>query len=202
MCGGTPWQYPGMEKWKDIPGYEGYYQVSDAGRVRSLDREITNWCNGGQRKWIARGQILKQTLDPQGRWCVFFTRRGAKKKTLRVSTLVAEAFIGPRPVGLEVCHEDDDKDRNEVGNLYWGTREQNFADAVRNGHTPHGENSGHSKLTNEQVIFIFKTKGLDGHGCKRLSRKLGVSPQVINSIRNGTRWWRVTKGVKQNADAP
>lgn len=180
-----------MEVWKEIEGFEAMYEVSNFGNVRSLDRYIE--MPNPPRRALWKGRVLKQTLDPQGRRCVFLTRN-CNKKTMRVATLVAKAFLGPRPTGKEVCHRDDDKERNGVDNLYWGTREDNFADAVRNGHTPHGENNGNAKLTNEQVKFIWDTKGVPGCGCRKLSRLLGVNSNVINSIRKGNTWRRFTGG--------
>ena len=105
--------------WKPIGGWPNY-EVSSDGQVRSLPRER------------ARGGLLKQAVNARGYRYVGLSR-GAEVKRIRVHKLVAEAFLGPCPAGQEVRHLDDDKDRNCVENLAYGTRRQNAQDAVENG---------------------------------------------------------------------
>lgn len=107
-----------------VPGFEGY-EVSDLGRVRSLDREI--------RGRFYPGQVLSQTLDPKGYPVVTIGSRGSSRTPARVHVLVMLAFVGPCPPGLEVLHADDVKANNVLGNLRYGTRTSNQHDAVLNG---------------------------------------------------------------------
>ena len=113
------------ETWKSIPGYEGLYEVSDLGRVRSLDRIDT----AGRR---CKGRVLKPRPNEWNRYSVYLCKDGYNR-IRKVHQLVLEAFVGPRPEGYEACHKNDESTDNRLDNLYWGTREQNIADQKRNG---------------------------------------------------------------------
>ena len=114
------------EIWKDVAGYEGFYQVSNKGNVRSVDRGH-----------IRRGRVLKQGYNTGGYPQVSLSKNG-KSKTKTVHRLVAEAFL-PNPNGLpQVGRRDEDKDNNNVENLEWcdsmydmnyGTRTERLAQA-------------------------------------------------------------------------
>jgi hypothetical protein len=118
-----------METWLPVPGYEGYYEVSDQGRVRSMPRTLLR-VDG--RPLPLRGRILKPTPNTDGYLHVGLCR-GNKKRTRSVHALVLEAFVGPCPTGLEGCHENDVKSDNRLSNLRWDTRSANTYDRVRNG---------------------------------------------------------------------
>jgi hypothetical protein len=114
-----------LERWLPIPSWEGVYQVSSTGRVRSLDRIDAN---GHRRK----GKILKQSVSSSG----YYQVRLSFGKRIEVSfphQLVLQSFVSMRPDGMEACHEDDDKLNNHLGNLRWGTKLSNVTDAIRNG---------------------------------------------------------------------
>jgi hypothetical protein len=118
------------EQWRPVLDFEDLYGVSDLGRVRSLDREIV-YCDGRVR-WYT-GQILTPVLHADGAY-VFVTlcrsNRGFKR---RVHHLVLAAFVGPRPPGLEGCHNDGDIWNNRPENLRWDTHQSNMVDTVRHG---------------------------------------------------------------------
>ena len=108
------------EVWRAIPGYEGLYEVSNRGRVRSVDRvAIGRW--GHNRR---QAHILKQTPNGRGYLQVRFSIDGVKSAPL-VHRLVASAFI-PNPEGLpQVNHKDGVKGNNSVDNLEWCTASEN-----------------------------------------------------------------------------
>jgi len=101
------------ELWKDIKGYEGRYQVSNQGRVRSLNRIITN-CRG--RKQVVKEKILKPENVFDGYERVSLSRNG-KRTHYRVATLVFEAFNGSIPKGLEIDHINGIRTDNHLDNL-------------------------------------------------------------------------------------
>ncbi|MBB0990059.1 hypothetical protein G6009_00955 [Dietzia sp. SLG510A3-30A2] len=117
------------EEWRQVVGYEGIYEVSNRGRVRSVDREVTS--TSGQR-YVVPGQSRKITVRKDGRHTVSLCRDGAHVYR-NVHKLVAEAFIGPCPEGALVLHFDDDRSNNHVENLRYGTHGDNRFDSVRNG---------------------------------------------------------------------
>lgn len=120
------------ESWLPVPSYPGY-EVSDHGRVRSLDREgLSRW--GTPRMF--KGRVLTQVMvgGTGGRFyhaCTLY--RDGEPKQVTVHVLVLETFVGPRPEGMFGCHRDDDADNNRLRNLYWGTPAQNSRDMVNNG---------------------------------------------------------------------
>lgn len=118
----------GTEEWLPVVGYEGIYEVSDQGNVRSLDR-IDN--RGNQ---IA-GRMRKPRPLPSGHLMVILSSNSIRSPRL-VHRLVLEAFVGPCPPGMECCHYDDDPTNNSLENLRWDTSHANKLDMVRNGNHP------------------------------------------------------------------
>lgn len=118
-----------MENWLPVPGFEGY-EVSDLGRVRSVDRWIVH--TDGRRRFY-RGQILKTGRHQNGYPTVYVKRM---KRGFLVHHAVLNAFEGPCPEGLEARHYDDDPLNSARVNLAWGTRSQNQQDRLRNGRHP------------------------------------------------------------------
>ena len=119
-----------LEQWKPVYGYEGIYEVSSHGRVRSLDRTVTR--SDGQVRHL-EGKVLRTPpMQPSG--YPFVNLRAQGKHRIRyVHSLVAEAFIGTRPEGMEVCHYDGNKTNNHVDNLRYGTSRDNELDKLRHG---------------------------------------------------------------------
>lgn len=113
------------EIWKPIPGYEGQYEVSDQGRVRSLDRTLTTKLGIKKHR---KGQMLGYTLNSMGYPRVWI---GDKKKLLHA--LVLEAFVGPRPPNHVTRHLDGNPLNPRLDNLAWGTQSENLLDKQRHG---------------------------------------------------------------------
>lgn len=109
-----------IEEWRPVVGYEGLYEVSDRGRVRSFPRQGTG------------GGLVSQRLNNRGYPIVSMTRPG-HWATRTVHRLVTEAFIGPRPGGMEVRHLDGNRANAQLSNLSYGTRSENNLDAVGHG---------------------------------------------------------------------
>lgn len=126
------------EVWKAIPGWEGVYEVSSEGQVRSILHWVTQtnrW--GTQMTSLRRGAVLGQRLNTRGYLCVGLN--GGKRNTAaRVHQLVALAFLGPRPQGLYVLHNNGIQTDNRAINLRYGTQRDNLLDAVRHGTVQRG----------------------------------------------------------------
>lgn len=122
------------ERWLLIPGHDGY-EVSNLGRVRSLDRWVVGARGRDQRK---RGRLLKLGLNKSG----YFRTQLAYQKKFLVHHLVLLAFVGPRMNGLHGLHNNGNPQDNRSVNLRWGTPEDNMADKVLHG-TNHELNKTH-----------------------------------------------------------
>lgn len=136
--------YCANEKWLPVVGYEGSYEVSDTGRVRSLDR-VVRGRDGGLRH--IRGATLKPTTKRRGHLAVSLHDDGRKSNRL-VHQLVLEAFAGPRPAKCVTLHADDNPQNNSISNLAWGSHSDNMVDRVRNG-KHHLANRTHCKRGHE-----------------------------------------------------
>lgn len=122
-----------MEIWKPVIGYEGLYEVSNLGNVRSLDHEVTTVRkirgNIQSFKWMSRGKMLKFGKRSDDYKDVPLTKKGISSNVC-VHRLVAEAFL-PNPNNLpEVNHKDGDKTNNLVDNLEWASYSENNIHAV------------------------------------------------------------------------
>lgn len=116
-------------------GYEGLYEVSSEGRVRSLDRFYMR----GNTQIPVRSRLMKPSvLKNRAGHLTVGLRKNNKPSTLYIHRLVCEAFHGPAPEDKPwALHRDDDKLNNTKDNLYWGTPKENSADCIRNGlHAP------------------------------------------------------------------
>lgn len=123
--------------WKPVVGYEGLYEVSDDGFIRSLDRIVYGGRWSETDKRFARGQILSESLrgSKEGNKypSVSLCRDGESKILRPVHQLVLEAFVGPRPSDMLALHKDGNRYNCKADNLYWGTQSQNQHDAIKHG---------------------------------------------------------------------
>lgn len=157
------------EVWKDVPGYEGKYQVSDHGNVRSVDRLVPHPLTKHKRR---KGIPLKQNRNNQERLVVRLCG-----KTFYVHTLVALAFLGPKPEGLMVAHLDGNKDINVPQNLMYATARENSQHRVYHG----------GRLATPEIVRTVRGTDTSANGAlKALAANLGLPKQVIVNIKNGS----------------
>ena len=172
--------FPLPELWRDIPGYEGCYQVSTLGRVRSLPRVVPVYdrVRGVAYARPCPGKILRQAVcDRAGHVSVHL---GKYCRGIPVHQLVLRAFYGPPPAGLEAMHLNGNPVDNRPENLRYGTHSENITDMYRIG-------KGHMKLTPEAVRQI--RYGLScGRSCRELAAVYGVSDSCIRNIWKGRRY--------------
>ena len=126
----TQSRVPNEEVWKPVVGYEDFYEVSNMGGVRSLDRTMLRDNRHGKQPTKIKGRTMKQGLRsgyPYVNLCV-----DNKRKKRTVHSLVADAFLSWTGVG-EINHKDGVKINNHVNNLEWCTRSENHRHALANG---------------------------------------------------------------------
>lgn len=168
-----------IEVWKDIPGFEGWYQVSDQGQVRSLDRYVN--AKLGAKK-LVRGQILIHGFDTDLYWKVGLWRNG-EVETWKVHSLVLLAFVGPMPDGLQTRHLNGNKDHNHLGNLKYGTVLENSEDRTQHGTQVSGETHGRHKISDLEAWAIKFATGMFTQ--KVLGEMFGVKQAQVSSIQRG-----------------
>jgi DNA-binding CsgD family transcriptional regulator len=173
-----------IEIWKDVVGYEGLYEVSNLGQVRSIRRDI-----GAGRKG---GGLIKGYITKVGYRYVGIGVRGVSKRGCSVHRMVCKAFH-PNPLNKEtVNHIDGDKSNNRASNLEWSTWTENNRHARRTGLNiaARGERSGNSKLTEADVIRI---RWLSDNGMKNKDIAIiyGLSRRGVSFIVSRINWKHV-----------
>lgn len=122
-----------MEIWKDIKNYEGLYQVSNLGNVRSLDRIRKQFNHNGIATVKYKGRILKKQLQKRTGYHTVTLYNNRKAKIKSVHRLVAEAFLENKNKYPVINHIDGNKQNNNVNNLEWCTQSHNVKESYRLG---------------------------------------------------------------------
>jgi DNA adenine methylase len=170
------------ETWRQIPGHEGRYDVSDMGRVRT-------WIKSGKAQTVRDTPRLMTPVLNEKRGGYFYVglRTGGVTLTRLVHRLVLEAFVGPRPDDQECRHLNGNSKDNRLENLAWGTHVENIADAYAHGNGTSGEDNGGAKLTQAQANEIRRR--LDaGETGTALASEFGVSMATVSRVKHGLRY--------------
>lgn len=162
------------EEWRDVEGFEGLYEVSSLGRIKS------HW---GMRDV----KYLKPQQGRNGYHQVNLTSRNGEKRKAKIHRLVCAAFHGPRDSDWHAAHTDGDRLNNCASNLSWKTAAENNADQFRHGTKQIGEDSPNAKLTTEQVLTIRSSRRTK----RSLAERYGVCQRTIVQIQNRERWAHV-----------
>lgn len=163
------------EVWKDITGYEGLYQVSDLGNVKSLDREVT-YKDGKVR--IHKGKLLKPQKHRDGGLKIGLYKN-KKPETFTPQKLVMSVFIGPRPEGYQICHIDGNPLNNKLSNLRYDTQAENNIDCYRQ-----KGSSNRGKYSIEQILEIRRLSNTNELTQKEIAEMFNTSSSYISSIVN------------------
>lgn len=171
-----------MNEWRPVPGYEGIYEISDAGAVRSLERTVY-FADGRVRRY--GGQLLAQYEDGNGYPKVTLKNRDRGQR-VHVHVLLAAAFIGPRPEGQQICHDDGQPPHCTVKNLRYDTPKGNSADKARHGTKLVGEQLPWAKLKADQIRAIRARRGKET--VRETAAAFGTSPAHVCNVQRGNRW--------------
>ncbi|SKU62264.1 NUMOD4 motif [Mycobacteroides abscessus subsp. massiliense] len=185
---------PLSERWLPVPGYEGCYEVSDLGRVRSVDRTFIRR-DGVEVTY--RGKLLAPNVR-DGRHYVHLYRNN-RGPLCAIHRLVLEAFIGPRPEGMFGCHANDVPSDNRLVNLRWDTPSGNSRDKVRNGHD-HNASKTHCKRGHE---FTTENTGRSGSGryCRECLRDRRAAQRDQINARSRAKWATRTRAERDLINA-
>ncbi len=181
-----------IEEWRDVVGYEGLYQVSNLGRVKSLDRIVkcpNRW--GGIHQLKVSARFMKLVKQPR---CGHFTLvlcRGGCIRGASVHKLVMGAFIGPCPEGMEVCHNDGNPGNNHLANLRYDTHRNNQHDMIHHGTSNRGEKHPLAKTTVKDVIRMRKLYATGNYTHAELGVMFKLNRDTVCGIVNRKSWGHV-----------
>ena len=177
------------EIWAQIDGYEGFYEVSSFGRVRSVERVVRH------RHGLAtmKSRVLKQSISKAGYAYVCLSKE-CRGKSCLVHRLVARAFL-PACDKPEVNHKDFNKSNNCVDNLEWASRSENHIHAMSAGRFDAEINpSARRKLTPEKVRDIRQLR-LTGVSVKDIASKYNLHTDTVYGVLSLKVWKSVTLGT-------
>ena len=174
-----------IEVWKDLYGWEAYYEVSDHGRIRSKVRPRKPHRGLIPRKQRG-GKIVKHIFNDRKYPCVNLTG-GGKRTQYLVHLAVMRSFFGPAPEGMETCHNDGNPANTHISNFRYDTRKNNHADKILHGRAQRGENNGLARLTTEYVLKLRSRELTE----QQVMAELGVSKGCVNKAKYRTTWKHV-----------
>ena len=175
------------EIWKDVVGYEGIYMVSSLGRMLSKERTVKRK-NGAD--YLQKESIIEGS-DYHGYKVTTIAKNKIKKHKF-IHVLIAEAFLGPKPEKMEVCHGDGNRKNNCIENLRYGTRSDNVRDAIKHGTYKRppivrGSKRSDAKI-NEKIAKQIKESDESSY---ILAKKLNISRALISNVRRNKSWTHV-----------
>ncbi len=170
------------EEWRDIAGWEGLYQVSSDGRVRSLPRERVRITGAVQCTIRYESKIINGGIV-NGYRKVGLQDKVSRLKRYYVHHLVCTAFHGPRPEGPEVAHGDGSRTNNCFNNLRWASRLENQRDREAHGTKRHRDSYKHAKVTTEDLRLIDEM--LDqGFTQQKIADRFGIGRPYVSHLRS------------------
>lgn len=170
-----------VESWLPVAGFDGVYDVSDWGRIRT-------WRSFGRGR-LTEPKVMSLLRHRSG-YAYVNLQRAPIKKAGFIHRLVLEAFVGPCPAGMEACHADGDRMNSRLDNLRWDTREANAADRIRHGRAPRGTKVNLARLNDDQVADVLarlKTR----ESLASIAKSYGVGESTISAVAHGRTWLHV-----------
>lgn len=180
-----------QEVWKNVKGYERYYQVSNLGKVKSLERIIKHWKGGNK---TLKERILKPGKSEEG-YLLVVLHMNKKGKTKRIHRLVAETFIENQENKPQVNHINGIKDDNRTINLEWVTAKENVNHGYKTGlitnkHST-GENNHMTKFVDQDIRDIRRMYKETNLSHSQIAKIYDVKKSTISHIINKVNWKHV-----------
>jgi len=172
------------EIWKEIPEYNGFYQISNLGRVKSISRKMWN----GFGYFYSKTKMLKPAIGSHGYYTVNLYNKSKQHCSYLIHRLIAKAFISNTQNKPYINHINNIRIDNRIKNLEWVTQKENINYALRDGYMDNhiGENNHTAKLTKNQVIEIRQNP--HNYSQKKLAIIYNVRPPTISKIILKQRW--------------
>lgn len=183
-----------IEIWRDIQGYEGLYQVSNLGRVKSLDRIIRTKAGWEQKH---KGHILQPRIKKNG-YLFLILYKNNQGKNKYIHRLVAQAFLSNPKSLPTVNHKDGNKQNNNVNNLEWNSYSENNQHAYNHGLTHSNKNNPHMSKKVKVYSLTGKLK-YEFPSMREAARKLNINASYIGqSIQHGWKCHNMIFNVDNN----
>lgn len=171
------------EEWRDVPGYEGWYQVSNLGQIRRIAP--------GKSTFV--GRILNPKTDDHGYIRITLHKKG-RGKTIRIHRIIMETFHGECPSGMEVNHKNGDKTDNRLSNLEYVTLQENMHhswNVLGRPNMAKGEGHGMSKLTDNDVREIRRLFETGQYTKVAIGKMFNVTHKAIERVVTRRNWKHV-----------
>lgn len=183
-----------IEEWRPVVGFEGEYEVSNLGGVRSLARLMWN----GNSWWMSKDRLLKPGMMTSGYWMVFLHGGLRKKKSASVHRLVAAAFIGESK--MEVNHKNGIKTDNRDCNLEYVTRTENVRHAFASGlvktrNDVSGEKNPSAKISHGEAMKVIELLWL-GLSVREIRELTGYAYDIVANIAKKRTWKHLPRELK------
>jgi len=178
------------EIWKDVQGYEGIYEISNFGRVKSIERKSFN----GKGFYDRKEYIMENHLNRMGYLYVHLCKNNMGR-TIAVHRLVGKHFVEKVDNKTHLNHIDGNKLNNNVNNLEWVTPKENGEHAARLFLKANEEDHPSAKLTNNEVLNIYKSFKNGRYTIKELCNKYKVAYSTIYHITIKKYWKKILMEV-------
>jgi hypothetical protein len=190
--------YGEPEEWRPVVGWEGLYEVSDLGRIRSLDKTVARGRKHTVKIFMPARFIGQYRIGRYRNYWGVVLHRDGKRRLRMVHRLVMDAFVGPLPPGLETRHGPAGSLDNCMKNLCYGTPAENTADQFRDGVHPIGSVQVNAVLTEAIVRECRARMASNLARIGELAAEFGVSNQSMSKAVRGKTWKHVPGGVPTN----
>lgn len=167
-----------IECWKAVLGWEGLYEISDQGNVRSIPRMRRT--NFGERSY--GGGAVKPIMGSRKYLVVNLTSPDGRRKQNFLHKLVLEAFVGQRPEGKQACHSNGVRADCRLANLRWDSIKANHADKIAHGTAQRGERGTNAKNTEATVRTILSERLTAKEASHRFGIPLSTAEKIVSRV--------------------
>lgn len=173
------------EEWREVVGYNGFYEVSSLGRIRS-------WHSGNRHSGADQRAAEPRILNPHrqaagGGYVAVSMRQGGRQVTTYLHRLVAIAFHGAVPEGMETCHNDGNPANNAPSNLRYDTHANNLAERIM----PCGEQHHRSRLTDSDALEVRRLRDECGWKLREIAEKFDIGVTTVHAVTSRRTWVHV-----------